>query len=77
MLNFNGGLTTTTGTFSGVLTASSTSAFTGLATFNGGITTAGPTTLVQTTAKFADGTAAAPSLAFDNSTTTGLFRSNS
>ena len=74
--SFNGGLTTTTGTFSGVLTASSTSAFTGLATFNGGITTAGPTTLVQTTAKLADGTAAAPSLAFDNSTTTGLFRSN-
>ena len=35
------------------------------------------TTLVQTTAKLADGTAAAPSsLAFDNSTTTGLFRSN-
>ena len=44
---FNGGLTTTTGTFSGVLTASSTSAFTGLATFNGGITTAGPTTLFK------------------------------
>ena len=72
--SFNGGVTTTTGTFSGVLTASSTSTFTGLATFNAGITTVGPTTLVQTTAKFADGTAAAPTITFDNSATTGLFR---
>ena len=45
----------TTGTFSGVLSAQSTSTFTGLATFNGGITTAGATTLVQTTVKLADG----------------------
>ena len=64
----------TTGTFTGAIDAQSTSQFTGLATFNGGITTVGATTLVQTTAKFADGTAALPSLAFDNSTTTGLFR---
>ena len=72
--SFNGGVSTTTGTFTGVLTASSTSTFTGLATFNGGITTAGATTLVQTTAKFADGLAATPSISFDNSATTGLFR---
>ena len=65
----------TTGTFTNTLEAQSTSTFTGLATFNGGITTAGVTTLVQTTAKLADGTAAAPTLAFDNSLTTGLFRS--
>ena len=66
----------TTGTFSGVLSAQSTSTFTGLATFNGGITTAGATTLVQTNAKLADGAAGTPSLAFDNSTTTGLFLSS-
>ena len=72
--SFNGGVSTSTGTFTGVLTASSTSTFTGLATFNGGITTAGATTLVQTTAKFADGLAATPSISFDNSATTGLFR---
>jgi len=65
----------TTGTFTNTFEAQSTSTFTGLATFNGGITTAGVTTLVQTTAKLADGTAAAPTLAFDNSATTGLFRS--
>ena len=64
----------TTGTFTSVLTASSTSTFTGLATFNGGLTTAGVTTLVQTTAKFADGTATAPTITFDNSATTGLFK---
>ena len=73
--SFQGGVTSTSGTFSGVLQAQSTSAFTGLATFNGGITTAGVTTLIQTTAKLADGTAAAPTLTFDNSATTGLFRS--
>ena len=72
--SFNGGVSTSTGTFTGVLTASSTSAFTGLATFNGGLTTVGATTLVQTTAKFADGLAATPSISFDNSATTGLFR---
>ena len=66
----------TTGTFTGALEAQSTSQFTGLATFNGGITTVGATTLVQTNAKFADGAAATPSISFDNSTTTGLFRSS-
>ena len=69
-------LDATTGTFSGVFAAQSTSTFTGLATFNGGITTAGVTTLVQTSALFADGNNAAPSIAFDNSTSTGIFRSS-
>ena len=68
------GIIATDGTFTGAFSAQSTSGFTGLATFNGGITTAGVTTLVQTTAKFADGTAAAPTITFDNSATTGLFR---
>ena len=68
------GVTGTTGTFSGVLLAQSTSTFTGLSTFNGGITTAGVTTLVQTTASLADGSEGAPTLNFDNSLTTGLFR---
>ena len=71
--NFKG-VTGTTANFSDVLTAQSTSTFTGLATFNGGITTAGVTTLVNTTAKLADGTESAPTLTFDNSDTTGLFR---
>ena len=66
----------TTGTFSDVLSAQSTSTFTGLATFNGGITTAGATTLVQTNAKLANGAAGTPSLSFDNSNTTGLFLSS-
>ena len=69
-------LSGTTGTFSGVFAAQSTSTFTGLATFNGGITTAGVTTLVQTSALFADGTNSAPSIAFDNSASTGIFRSS-
>ena len=65
-----------TGTFTGTLTAQSTSAFTGLATFSGGIAaTASNSTISKLTGKLADGTAALPSLAFDNSTTTGLFRS--
>ena len=68
------GIQATTGTFTGAITGQDTASFTGLATFNGGITTAGVTTLVQTTAKFADGTAAAPTIAFDNSATTGFFR---
>ena len=68
------GVQGTVATFTGVFSAQSTSGFTGLATFNGGLTTVGATTLVQTTAKLADGTAAAPTLAFDNSTQTGLFR---
>ena len=65
----------TTGIFTDTFEAQSTSTFTGLATFNGGITTSGATTLVQTTAKLADGSDASPSLAFDNSASTGLFRS--
>ena len=69
-------LSGTSATFSGALAAQSTSTFTGLATFNGGITTAGVTTLVQTSALFADGTNSAPSIAFDNSTSTGIFRSS-
>ena len=73
--NFSGNnIQASTATFSGVITAQSTADFTGLASFNGGLTTAGVTTLVQTTASIADGTAAAPSLNFDNSLTTGLFR---
>ena len=75
LANFQGGVTTTNGIFTGTATIQSTSQFTGVATFNGGLTTAGVTTLVQTSAKLADGTAAAPSLAFDNSAQTGLFRS--
>ena len=63
-----------TGTFTGLLSANSTSTFTGLATFNGGLVTAGVTTIAEATIKIADGTAALPTLAFDNSTTTGLFR---
>jgi hypothetical protein len=66
----------TTGTFTDVLSAQSTSTFTGMATFSGGITsTAAASTISQLTGKFADGTAAAPTIAFDNSATTGLFRS--
>ena len=34
------------------------------------------TTLVQTSALFADGSNTAPSIAFDNSTSTGIFRSS-
>ena len=68
------GVSGTSANFSGVITAQSTSTFTGLATFNGGITTGGVTTLVQTTASLADGAAATPTLNFDNSQTTGLFR---
>ena len=48
-----------------------------MATFNGGVTsTSAASTISQLTAKFADGTAGAPTIAFDNSTTTGLFKSN-
>ena len=65
-----------TGTFSGTLTAQSTSTFTGLATFSGGISATGAdSTISKLTGKLADGTALLPSLAFDNSTTTGFFRS--
>ena len=66
----------TTGTFTDVLSAQSTSTFTGMATFSGGITsTAQASTIEKLTAKLVDGLAATPSIAFDNSATTGLFRS--
>ena len=70
---------TTTGTFTRtVLSAQSTSTFTGMATFNGGITVTGADQqLDKLNAKLVDGTAGAtPSIAFDNSTTTGLLRSD-
>ena len=54
-----------------------TSAFTGLATFSGGITSTGAdNTLDQVDLELQDGSALTPSLSFDNSDTTGLFRAD-
>ena len=59
----------------GTLTIGSTSQFTGLITGNGGITITGAASSIdQLTAKLDNGTAVAPTLTFQNSTTTGLFR---
>ena len=77
-----------TGTFVGLTTSAQanlnagvavtgTGSFSGLATFNGGINVSGADSdLVRGLIKLRDGTAAAPTLSFDNSTTTGLFRSS-
>jgi len=59
----------------GTLNIGSTSQFTGLITGNGGITITGAASSIeQLTAKFDNGTAGAPTITFQNSSTTGLFR---
>ena len=61
----------------GTLAVQQTSTFTGLATFNGGITVANADSSIDRAAiKLQDGTAGTPSLGFTNadSSTTGLFR---
>ena len=65
-----GALTAAQATINGTLAAS------GTATFTGGVTVSGGTgsTIANLTASIADGAAATPSLNFENSTTTGLFR---
>ena len=65
--------TTANANFGGTLAVTSTSTFTGLATFNGGLTTAGATTLVNTSASLVDGLVSEPALKFDSAQTTGLF----
>ena len=59
----------------GTLTIGSTSQFTGKITGNGGADITGaPSNIEQLTAKLDDGTAVAPTLTFQNSVQTGLFR---
>jgi len=64
-------------TIGGTSAVTGTSTFTGLATFNGGITSTGSdNTLDQVDLELQDGSALTPSLSFDSSDTTGLFRAD-
>ena len=68
----------TNGTFSGTLAVQTTSTFTGMGTFNGGITVSGASSSIdQATIKLDDGAEATPTLTFTNSNTTGFYRSAS
>ena len=59
------------------LAVTGTASVTGACTFTGGITVSGSdSTIDQAEIKLRDGAAATPSLTFDNSLTTGLFRSS-
>ena len=77
----SGVITAVTGAFSGNvavtqgLTVGDTLGVSGVFTASAGVQISGGTSsIAQTSLKVTDGTAAAPSISFDNSTTTGLFR---
>jgi len=74
--SFTGLNTSSTANLNAGLAVTGTSTFSLGATFSGGITVSGAdSTMERATITLKDGTAAAPSIGFDNSTSTGLFRS--